>query len=132
MGGMSRSSRNLFLVLAVLGCFLVVGGAVGWLMWPHYTTTVIGPLPPNGARLKVLHAADLGLLRGSSSAGNVYQYQAEFGKFKLQTQGATLKINDHDFGKLEAGADVVVDARSEDIKVTVNGVERISNWRVEQ
>jgi hypothetical protein len=61
-------------------CALVIPGCA-----PRRGTTLIGPLPPNGARFKVLHPPDVGLLRGSSTAGQEYTYQGDFGKFKLET-----------------------------------------------
>jgi hypothetical protein len=71
-----------------------------------------------------LHPPDVSLRSGSSRAGEEYEYQGDFGKFKLETRGAGLKVDGRDYGELQPGADVVIDARREEIKVTVNGTER--------
>jgi len=108
-----------FIGLFGLVCAIAVPGCA-----PRHGTTFIGPLPPKGARFKVLHSPDVGLRGGSSRAGEEYEYQGDFGKFKLETRGAGLKIDGRDYGELQSGADVVIDARRDEIKVTVNGMKR--------
>jgi hypothetical protein len=108
-------------VIGLLGlmCITAIVGCA-----PRHGTTVIGPLPPTGARITVLHPADVGLRRGSSSAAEQYRYEGDFGEFTLETEGAALKVDGRDYGELPPGAEVVIDGRGLEIKVTVNAVDR--------
>jgi hypothetical protein len=71
-----------------------------------------------------LHPRHAILHSRSWNEGGQDNYGADFGKFKLATLGRRLKIDGWDYGELQPGADAVIDARREEIKVTVNGVER--------
>jgi hypothetical protein len=90
----------------------------------RHETMLLGPLPPIGARFTVLHPPHVPLLGTSSSAREEYNYEADFGTFKFEALGPRLKVDRRDYGELPRDADVVIDARREEIKVSVNGVER--------
>jgi outer membrane protein assembly factor BamB len=91
---------------------------------PQYTETLIGPLPPSGARFKLLYP--LGLNAQSSSqagGGHTYSFDWNCGKFSFEVIDANLKVNGQDYGTLKAGDEVVIDARLA-VQVLVNQVER--------
>jgi hypothetical protein len=77
-----------------------------------------------GARFTVLHPQHAIWHSRSWNEGDQDNYEADFGRFKLATLGRRLKIDGCDYGELQPGADAVIDARHEEITVTVNGVER--------
>jgi hypothetical protein len=91
---------------------------------PRHAETFIGPLPPSGARFKVLYPLGLNP-HSSSEAGNGHQYVYTWdcGKFSFEVVDASLKVNDRDYGILKTGDEVIIDGRQE-LKVTVNDVER--------
>jgi hypothetical protein len=91
---------------------------------PRHNETLVGPLPPSGARFKILYPLGLNT-HGSSQAGGDHQYEYTWdcGKFNFQVVDNGLMVNGQDYGTLKAGDEVVIDGRQE-ATVTINGVER--------
>jgi hypothetical protein len=91
---------------------------------PPHSETLIGPLPPTGARFKVLHLAGVPM-QSSSQAGGGHQYAYKWscGTLNFEVVDETLKVNGRDYEPLKAGDQVVIDGRR-DLHVTVNGSER--------
>jgi hypothetical protein len=91
---------------------------------PQHSETLIGPLPPIGARFKVLHGA--GPIQSSSQAGGDHKYAFKWscGTLNFEMVDDSLKVNGKAYEPLKAGDDVVIDGRAE-VRVTVNGVQRL-------
>jgi hypothetical protein len=113
--------RGMCIALLGLACAAVATGCS-----PQHNETLIGPLPPTGARFKVLYPLTSPTVKSSSQAGGEHQHQYKWdcGSMNFEVAGDSLKVNGHDYGTLKGGDAVVIDGR-QDAKVTVNDVERM-------
>jgi hypothetical protein len=85
---------------------------------------LVGPLPPSGARFKILYPVGLNPKSSSQAGGgHEYSYTWDCGTFHFEVVDTSLKVNDRDYGLLKSGDEVVIDGRDEPT-VSVNGMER--------